>query len=303
MQLLRQAACSLGGSKEEVTQREKNKAMSAPSSSRGSRPASLAGVPLLLFCSNAKRPYHQLSNFTAASVAVDGWTFPSVEHAYQSCKTDDRSRFAVGGDLAGEEAFSLLFPAATCEAKRRYWMAKGNLGVLAKMATKDGAMRRLGLRRNRDFVESEELWMRLLEAKYAQEPFKSLLLGTGNAYLLEFQRGARREEEASGAASYWGGLVDDQGRLWGRNVMGVYHMEVRDRLRRGAIASTRASRERSRSAERARGALRTSSSSRVRGRPVLLRGEAAEAAETAAAAATVVRRPRAGGRGASSPLL
>ena len=149
--------------------------MSAPSSSRGSRPASLAGVPLLLFCSNAKRPYHQLSNFTAASVAVDGWTFPSVEHAYQSCKTDDRSRFAVGGDLAGEEAFSLLFPAATCEAKRRYWMAKGNLGVLAKMATKDGAMRRLGLRRNRDFVESEELWMRLLEAKYAQEPFKSLL--------------------------------------------------------------------------------------------------------------------------------
>lgn len=84
------------------------------------------GDPFILFGSNAKPPYHLLSNFTwiTDGIVVDGIMYPSVEHAYQAQKFIEKERFSVDGDIGRESGFSLFYPKDKVDDKRTYWMKK-----------------------------------------------------------------------------------------------------------------------------------------------------------------------------------
>ena len=71
-----------------------------------------------------------------------------------------------------------------------------------------------------------KFWIPILWAKFsASAEFKELLLSTGDAYLLEFDRFA-----ASLDRVFWGGMDMDR-IIKGRNFMGECLMLVRERLR------------------------------------------------------------------------
>ena len=92
-----------------------------------------------------------LSNFSPCSVILDNMPFPSVEHAYQAAKTEDREiRNQIRGKTAGQ-------------AKR-----------LGRKITPP------------DWDDRKEAIMELLlRQKFNQEPFRSLLLATGEQEIRE----------------------------------------------------------------------------------------------------------------------
>lgn len=126
-----------------------------------------------------------LSNFVPARVILDGVEYPSIEHAFQAAKTlipDQRKRF-VGGTAA---------------------VAKRNGRAL--LLREDWESVKIGV------MEA------LLRQKFAADPFRSMLLATGNAMLVE--------------GNYWGD------RFWGvcggvgENHLGRLLMKIRAEMRK-----------------------------------------------------------------------
>lgn len=193
-----------------------------------------SGESVVPFWANGKSGVCELSNFSLIPEGIqpfdDGLVFPSSEHAFQSRKylEQDRARFSVDGDLGTEDAFRLVFRKEEWEKKKKYWMKKNNIGIVAKMATNKNVGIKLGLRRDPGFTSTWDLWSTILHCKFSKEPFRTLLLDTGDQYLLEFGRGAKREEE-KGESPIWNGIVVNQ-RLYGQNRMGVYLMCVREHI-------------------------------------------------------------------------
>jgi|SRR3990172_2081900 len=181
--------------------------------------------PVLPFFSNAIKPMFKLSNFAhiREGINVDGIIYPSSEHAYQAQKfvEKDRSRFSITGDLGTWDGMRLV-AGKDWENKIKYWAKKESIGIIAKMASKSP---KLTLTPKRAFKSSHYLWMKILRRKYVVDEFASILKGTGNAYLLEFDRGAKRGQ-AKGTTSIWGGIIEN-GKLIGENIMGKYLMKVR----------------------------------------------------------------------------
>ena len=188
------------------------------------------GEPTLNFWSNGKPDYYKLSNFQYIEGGIqpfdDKLVFASTEHAFQSCKyaEKDRPRFSVNGDLGTVEGFRLVFKEKEYEKKRDYWMKKGNIGIVAKMATNEKLCKKLDLERNPDFKSTNELWIQILLYKYRKEEFKQLLKSTNDIYLLEFDRMAYHR--FGGSLAFWGGNIIDN-KLWGKNLMGKYLMHGR----------------------------------------------------------------------------
>ena len=102
---------------------------------------------------------------------------------------------------------------------------KDNIGIVAKMATDKKRGIKLGLRRNKDFESTMDLWIEILLLKYKKTEYKKILLSTNNLYLLEFDRGAKNK------SSKWAGIIQN-GVLYGDNLMGIYHMIVRNIIRK-----------------------------------------------------------------------
>lgn len=96
--------------------------------------------------------YAWLSNFAAVPVTFGGILYPSVEHAYQAAKTHDQEiRLAVASHPSkGLKAFARSFQ----------------------------------LRADWDMAKTEVMY-NLLVAKFTQEPFKRLLLTTGDTTIVE----------------------------------------------------------------------------------------------------------------------
>jgi predicted NAD-dependent protein-ADP-ribosyltransferase YbiA (DUF1768 family) len=187
----------------------------------------IAGEEIIKFYSGGLRPYHTLSNFAHVleGIELDGLIFPSTEHAFQSQKIKESERwmFSVNGPLGQiEEGFKLV-SGKDWEKKRDYWMKKGNIGVIAKMATGEKLLKKLGLKKVPDFQSTDELWIRILRQKFVVEEFRLTLMSTKDAYLLEFDRGAQRKP----APPFWGGMIVE-GVLCGHNKMGEYLMIVRN---------------------------------------------------------------------------
>lgn len=129
--------------------------------------------------------YWFLSNFASVSVVLDGMSYPSVEHAYVAAKTLDSE-------------------------------------LRAKVArlTKPGDVKKLGrtfkLRANWESIKVDVM-LDLLIQKFAQEPFRTNLLNTGDVDIEE--------------TNWWGdrfwGVCDGEG----LNTLGELLMWVRDQLK------------------------------------------------------------------------
>ena len=172
------------------------------------------------FFSNGKEPYYKMSNFNHIKDGIyfRGLKFNSTEHAFQAQKyiLEDRIRFSVDGDLGGWDGFKLVN-----DKDVNFWKKKDNIGIVAKMATDKKRGIKLGLRRNKDFESTMDLWIEILLLKYKKPEYKKILLSTNNLYLLEFDRGAKNK------SSKWAGIIQN-GVLYGDNLMGIYHMIVRN---------------------------------------------------------------------------
>jgi predicted NAD-dependent protein-ADP-ribosyltransferase YbiA (DUF1768 family) len=177
------------------------------------------------FHSNAKDNYNLLSNFAEIKegITIDGITYPSSEHAYQSQKYIDKIRFSVDGDLGNIKGFSLVFD--DFENKKKFWMKKNNIGIIAKMSTNKNLEKKLGLIRDEKFIPNDDIWYIILSEKFKIEPFRQILLNTGDIYLLEFSRSAKKLYEQK-IINFWGGMIDD-GVLYGNNKMGKLLMNIR----------------------------------------------------------------------------
>jgi len=101
-----------------------------------------------------KYEYRWLSNFVPCNIELDGQMYKSVEHAYQSAKSED--------DLNWKE-FCVL-ETSSAEVKRQ-----------AKLII---------LRKDWDIVK-ENIMMDCLRQKFSQEPYKQLLLDTKNEQIQE----------------------------------------------------------------------------------------------------------------------
>jgi len=134
-----------------------------------------------------KGEYRWLSNFYPVEIKWDNLIFPSVEHAYQSCKSLD-------GD----------------------WKA------LCSGNTTPGKIKRLSKSiclPNKWTTNKVKIMWNLLELKFYQEPFKSLLLDTGNM---------RIQEGNLWGDTFWGVSLDTG---VGKNMLGIMIMQIRDGLR------------------------------------------------------------------------
>lgn len=126
-----------------------------------------------------------LSNFEPVRVVLDGITYSSVEHAYQAAKS-----------LDVEERKIIQKAAGPGHAKR--------LGKI------------MGCREDWDDVK-ERIMTDLCIQKFAQEPYMSLLLATGDAYI---------EETNTWKDTHWG-VCNGKG----KNRMGHILMKIRADLR------------------------------------------------------------------------
>lgn len=180
------------------------------------------------FYACGKRPYNNFSNFSLIEEGImyDDLLYYSTEHAFQSQKyiKEQRYRFSVNGDLGNvESGFKLVF-GDDYKKKKEYWMKKNNIGIIAKMATKENIGEKLGLIRVDDFVSNHKLWLNILSSKFNITEYKNLLLSTNDTYLLEFDRGAQKN------LPKWSGIIKNN-KLYGENLMGNYLMIIRKKLK------------------------------------------------------------------------
>jgi ribA/ribD-fused uncharacterized protein len=102
---------------------------------------------------NFAGPWRFLSNFYPAVVSLDGWDFPTVEHAYQAAKTLDTAEVA-----AIHEAPT---PGAAKKLGRSVTLRPGWEGV------------------------KERVMLNLLRQKFSDSELGAALLATGDAQLVE----------------------------------------------------------------------------------------------------------------------
>lgn len=187
------------------------------------------GELVINFWANGKAPFHNLSNFASIpdGFDYDGIIYPSTEHAFQAQKyiQSQRHRFSITGDFGVWNGINLVYKPEEYEKKYKYWSKKGNIGIIAKMATNEKIGKKLGLIRDEKFNSTDELWMKLLGKKYSIKCFNDLLKSTGDIYLLDFDRGANNK--VMGSNSVWGGLIANNS-LYGNNQMGKYLMEIQN---------------------------------------------------------------------------
>ena len=130
--------------------------------------------------------FRWLSNFARVPIEIGGIVFRSVEHAYMSEKSDD-------------------------EAWKTFCQRVDRPGDVKKASRK--------IKLSPDWEQRKvEVMRKCLEQKFNQEPFRSLLLATGNTKIME--------------GNHWGDTFwgVDRRTLTGNNMLGKLIMEIRTRL-------------------------------------------------------------------------
>jgi ribA/ribD-fused uncharacterized protein len=131
--------------------------------------------------------YRWLSNFAPCEIHFNGMRFASVEHAYMSAKSND----PAWKDFCAD--------------------ARNAPGKVKKKS------KSIELRKDWESIKVSVM-RQLLEKKFSQEPFKTLLLNTGGLYIQEGNRWGD---------TFWGvDLKTNEG----ENQLGVLIMSIRDRL-------------------------------------------------------------------------
>jgi hypothetical protein len=193
------------------------------------------GRKVVMFYSGAKEPVCSLSNFRECNLSLEGKEYPSTEHWYQSRKAsgeDTAAEFRGEGVLTAWGTGMARVCKKDTEKKIAFWSKKRNIGVIAKMAARSYPLKpELELR---TLAEAQALWCPALKAKALQNSLvlKTLMATPDDSYLLEFSRGAKRTT-LKGSPPKWSGLVED-GKLYGRNWMGLCWMKVKAELSAGA---------------------------------------------------------------------
>jgi len=100
-----------------------------------------------------KNEYRWLSNFARCGVELDGQMYKSVEHAYQSAKSDDPEW-------------------------KEFCTVEINPAEVRKQS------RNIQIRKDWDNIK-EDIMLKCLKEKYDQEPYKQLLLDTKNEQIQE----------------------------------------------------------------------------------------------------------------------
>lgn len=132
--------------------------------------------------------YEFLSNFSGVFVEYAGIIYPTVEHAFQAAKTEDaalRKEFQHVGTAADAKYYG----------------------------------KRVRLRSDWDAVKVD-IMHDLLRQKFSQEPYRTKLLATGDAYI---------EEGNTHGDRYWGTVKGE-----GKNTLGELIMTVREELANNA---------------------------------------------------------------------
>ena len=138
-----------------------------------------------------KGKHRWLSNFPDCPIEWDGVVYPSPENAYQAAKTND--------------------------PEERKWF----LNVKSAEAKKLG--RKVTMRTNWDEIKNDVM-LDIQRKKYAQEPFQSELIATGDAYIEE--------------TNHWGDVYWGVCNGVGENVLGKLIMIVRDEVSNEAARKT-----------------------------------------------------------------
>lgn len=169
--------------------------------------------------------------------------FRSTEAAWQAIKANSTTvfkRFESAGDIGGalsQETFLPFVPKASTKGtpqelalnKFRYWMDRNCVGIVPKMATNAKYANALGFKpgdlwREREYLPEdieEGVWLPLLRAKIAQnEHIRAELIANLESQFVEYSRMAEHAEISGAKVEYWGGSVNSDGRLFGRNRMG-----------------------------------------------------------------------------------
>jgi ribA/ribD-fused uncharacterized protein len=152
----------------------------------------------ILYFARDRENFGFLSHFHPAAVELDGFVWPSAEHAYQSHKSLNRDyvRAIREAGSPGKAKRLASYPAS------RSWFAQHDAKPRPDWNdVKADIMRRVDL------------------AKFSQnDDLRQLLLATGDAELVE----------DSTSESFWGIGQDGSGPNWAGQIL----MEVRDQLRR-----------------------------------------------------------------------
>ena len=169
---------------------------------------------------------------------------------------EDKQKFAYGGELStvtGLRCFYTIVPSTSTKNRRvlgrenitadkfakkmDYW--KGLSGISSKMAHNNTRAAGIGNIMHMDEYEKKELFHSILCAKYTQNPdMRRKLLETGDAYLLEFCKGALYFQEKNGRVERWGGFGKKveaadgtiSYHIYGKNIMGELLMRVRTEM-------------------------------------------------------------------------
>jgi ribA/ribD-fused uncharacterized protein len=171
-----------------------------------SPPPTFAEVPpdgRILYFARDRAAFGFLSHFHPSPIALDGETWPTVEHFYQAQKSDDPGyRAAIRNAVSPGMAKRLSAPPdAPRRVSQQSWFRKQ-----AALPRADWADVKLDIMRRADW------------AKFSQNPpLAAMLLATGTAELIE----------DSPFEPFWGSGKDGSGQNWAGRVL----MEVRERLR------------------------------------------------------------------------
>ena len=191
---------------------------------------------IIIFWSRGTKPFQNLSNFALIpdGIEYDGIIYPSVEHAFQAQKVvkEQRNEFSVDGRFGKWESLKLLIDNKLGDDKKEkeyrrlysYWSAKNNIGIIAKKLSSKINMKKLEIQINDKFESTNELWLGLLEKKFAIKYFADILKNTGDLYLLEYD--SNRFNSIKNFNSFWAGRIINN-KLYGNNQMGKYLMEIR----------------------------------------------------------------------------
>ncbi len=136
-----------------------------------------------------KDEYAWLSNFALCTIKLDRKKYPSVEHAYQSAKSND-----------------VEWKTFCMSDEKPYRVKKKSAHV--------------ELRKDWDSVRIEIMDL-CLRQKFTQEPFQSMLLATGDAYI---------QEGNTWGDLFWGADLETGE---GENHLGKLIMKIRDELKQG----------------------------------------------------------------------
>lgn len=176
----------------------------------------------------------------------EGRTFPSLEHAWFSLKALTKPMF---DQFTSTGALS-QFPKGTTPFRYgnmynwKYWEKQECIGILAKVAVMPTTIKKYKLpltvarpSDNRTIIDTMLLLIRL---KMEQDPICcDTLLSTHGLYLLKYSNKAYEQSVKTTPYHDWCAGDIYEGKLYGLNMIGIYHMVVRDQLLAARAANDR----------------------------------------------------------------